>query len=163
MFSMLRKIPLAKINDVCFVERVTVIFRCRVFYAIMPSYIKQENHMLIAHFSLKKKMNRSKLYLVLHNYIRYEYFRYDWIFSSLPVWCIRISSEFTGLTTRVTWYTKTSLLVIFKMASLRKASKSHARSYKERSQVMIIFLLHIISQKCTDLCKVYEICFYFTM
>lgn len=52
---MLRKIPLAKINDVCFVERVTVIFRCKVFYAKMPSYIKQENHMLIAHFSLKKK------------------------------------------------------------------------------------------------------------
>lgn len=158
LFSMLRKIPLAKINDVCFVERVTVIFRCKVFYAIMPSYIKQENHILIAHFSLKKKWIDH-----LHSYIRYEYFRYDWIFSSLPVWCIRISSEFTGLTTRVTWYTKTSLLVIFKMASLRKASKSHARSYKERSQVMIIFLLHIISQKCTDLCKVYEICFYFTM
>lgn len=156
MFSMLRKIPLAKINDVCFVERVTVIFRCKVFYEIMPSYIKEENHIVIAHFSLKKKNH-------LHSYIRYEYFRYDWIFSSLPVWCIRISSEFTGLTTRVTWYTKTSLLVIFKMASLRKASKSHARSYKERSQVMIIFLLHIISQKCTDLYKVYEICFYFTM
>lgn len=55
MFSMLRKIPLAKINDVCFVERVTVIFRCKVFCAIMPSYIKQENHMLIAHISLGKK------------------------------------------------------------------------------------------------------------
>lgn len=136
------------------------ISRCKIFDAIMPSYIKQEDHILIAHFELKKKIGSIK---TLHSYIRYEYFRYDWIFSSLPVWCIRISSEFTGLTTRVTWYTKTSLLVIFKMASLRKASKSHARSYKERSQVMIIFLLHIISQKCTDLYKVYEICFYFTM
>lgn len=53
MFSMLRGIPLAKINDVCFVER-TVIFCCKVFYAIMPSYIKQENHILTAHFSLRK-------------------------------------------------------------------------------------------------------------